>query len=238
MDQERRPDQEGLPDHRVGPGPVSRPSSSPPPSRATRSVLSSWRSSTSRIFCRRPAWRSLLDGMLRQWAQVLAEEEAWAGECAEMTPGQRFARGYGQTVLSAAHGYVREHAPALLVELEPGRPASASPASPRRPSERDALPRWHLALLSSACFCWAGCSRGQSRSCWRAHEPPATPAPVASNGAGVAADDRSRGGKRGPPDCARDRGQRPYRARPHGTVRAETDGRVVETLGPVDAVRW
>ena len=35
-----------------------------------------------------------------------------------MTPGQRFARGYGQTVLSAAHGYVREHAPALLAELE------------------------------------------------------------------------------------------------------------------------
>ena len=58
----------------------------------------------------------VLDGMLRQWAQVLAED--LAGECAEMTPGQRFARGYGQTVLSAAHGYVREHAPALLAELE------------------------------------------------------------------------------------------------------------------------
>lgn len=57
----------------------------------------------------------VLDGMLQQWAQVLAED--LAGDCAGLTPGQRFARGYGQTVLTAAHTYVREHAPALLAEL-------------------------------------------------------------------------------------------------------------------------
>lgn len=58
----------------------------------------------------------VLDGMLREWAQVLAKD--LAEECTAMTPGQRFARGYGQTVLSAAHAYLREHAPALLGELE------------------------------------------------------------------------------------------------------------------------
>jgi PadR family transcriptional regulator AphA len=58
----------------------------------------------------------ILDGMLREWAQVL--ENDLGGECAELTPGQRFARGYGQVVLSAAHAYVREQAPALLAELE------------------------------------------------------------------------------------------------------------------------
>lgn len=58
----------------------------------------------------------VLEGMLDQWAQVLAED--LAGECAGLTPGQRFARGYGQTMLTAAHSYVREHGPALLAELE------------------------------------------------------------------------------------------------------------------------
>ena len=58
----------------------------------------------------------VLDGMLRQWEQVLAED--LGGACDGLTPGQRFARSYGQTVLSAAHAYVRDHAPALLAELE------------------------------------------------------------------------------------------------------------------------
>ena len=59
---------------------------------------------------------AVLDGMLRQWERVLAED--LKGECAAMSPGQRFARDYGRTVLSAAHAYVRQNAPALLGELE------------------------------------------------------------------------------------------------------------------------
>jgi DNA-binding PadR family transcriptional regulator len=57
----------------------------------------------------------VLDGMLREWARVLAEDLGC--ESLEMTPGQRFARGYGQTVLSAAHAYVSQNAPVLLAEL-------------------------------------------------------------------------------------------------------------------------
>jgi PadR family transcriptional regulator, regulatory protein AphA len=58
----------------------------------------------------------VLDGMLRQWALVLGQD--LAGDCATLTPGQRFARGYGRTVLSAAYTYVQQHAPMLLEELQ------------------------------------------------------------------------------------------------------------------------
>jgi DNA-binding PadR family transcriptional regulator len=61
---------------------------------------------------------AVLDGMLGEWSDVLGDD--LAGECTGLTPGQRFARGYGRTVLTAAHAYVRDHAPALLAELASG----------------------------------------------------------------------------------------------------------------------
>ncbi len=57
----------------------------------------------------------VLEGMLRAWSEVLREELAC--DEAGLTPGQRFARGYGRTVLSAAHAYVRDQMPTLLHEL-------------------------------------------------------------------------------------------------------------------------
>ena len=63
---------------------------------------------------------------------VLAED--LAGECAELTPGQRFARGYGRTVLSAAHAYVRDTRRAAGRAGAAGQRARALPRRGRRVS--------------------------------------------------------------------------------------------------------
>lgn len=62
---------------------------------------------------------AVLDGMAAHWSQVLAED--LAADDGALTPGQRFARGYGRTVLTAAEAYVREHGPGLLHALAEGR---------------------------------------------------------------------------------------------------------------------
>jgi PadR family transcriptional regulator, regulatory protein AphA len=58
----------------------------------------------------------VLSGMLREWERVLADDLDRG--TAELTPGQRFALGYGRAVLSCAQAYVERQAPALLRELE------------------------------------------------------------------------------------------------------------------------
>jgi DNA-binding PadR family transcriptional regulator len=59
---------------------------------------------------------AVLDGMVAQWSQLLAEE--LAEDDAALTPGQRFARGYGRSVLTAARAYVQEQGPDLLRSIE------------------------------------------------------------------------------------------------------------------------
>ena len=66
---------------------------------------------------------ALLDGMVAQWSEVLAGD--LAEDDAALTPGQRFARGYGRTVLSAAESYVRAQGPGLLRALAQGGTGAA-----------------------------------------------------------------------------------------------------------------
>lgn len=58
---------------------------------------------------------AIIDEMIAQWEPALAEIEACAtGANAQLTPGVRFAAGYGQAVLGAALAYVRGHKRQLL----------------------------------------------------------------------------------------------------------------------------
>ena len=66
---------------------------------------------------------ALLDGMVAQWSEVLAGDLAADDDA--LTPGQRFARGYGRTVLTAAESYVRAHGPGLVRALAPDGAAAA-----------------------------------------------------------------------------------------------------------------
>lgn len=65
----------------------------------------------------------VIDGMIREWEHVLeddlatAERDAVARGCEPLTPGMRFALGYGRTMLSAALAYVKRQQPQLLREL-------------------------------------------------------------------------------------------------------------------------
>ena len=66
---------------------------------------------------------AIVDQMIAHWEPLVAEIEACAGTA--MTPGMRFAAGYGQAVLGAALAYVREHKAELIA-------AVATAAAPER----------------------------------------------------------------------------------------------------------
>jgi DNA-binding PadR family transcriptional regulator len=67
---------------------------------------------------------AVLDAMLGRWERTLGEDLATAAHEAEgMTPGQRFALGFGQAMLTTAIGYVSAHRQALLAEAEAVLPA-------------------------------------------------------------------------------------------------------------------
>jgi PadR family transcriptional regulator, regulatory protein AphA len=64
--------------------------------------------------------RRIVEEMLAQWEPlVTAIDECLEGpqEGAEVSPGTRFAAGYGRAVLGAAIAYVREHKDGLLREI-------------------------------------------------------------------------------------------------------------------------
>ena len=65
-----------------------------------------------------------VDQMIARWDPLVAELEgcAAAGDPG-MTPGQRFAAGYGRAVLGAALAYVRANKAALVAELAAAREA-------------------------------------------------------------------------------------------------------------------
>jgi PadR family transcriptional regulator AphA len=64
--------------------------------------------------------RRIIEEMLAQWAPlVTAIDECLEDpqKCADVSPGTRFAAGYGRAVLGAAMAYVREHKDGLLREI-------------------------------------------------------------------------------------------------------------------------
>lgn len=64
--------------------------------------------------------RRIIEDMLAQWEPlVTAIDECLEGPqgCAEVSPGTRFAAGYGRAVLGAAMAYVREHKDGLMREI-------------------------------------------------------------------------------------------------------------------------
>jgi PadR family transcriptional regulator, regulatory protein AphA len=70
---------------------------------------------------------AVLDSMIAQMEQTMWTDLAALEAAAEpLTPGQRFALGYGRTVLSAALGYIKRQRAGVLRELaetdETGRP--------------------------------------------------------------------------------------------------------------------
>jgi DNA-binding PadR family transcriptional regulator len=67
---------------------------------------------------------ALIDQMTAQWEPLIAEVERCmaAGPCGGVTPGMRFAAGYGRAVLGAALAYVREHKGELIRAV--GEPAA------------------------------------------------------------------------------------------------------------------
>jgi PadR family transcriptional regulator AphA len=82
---------------------------------------------------------AVLEAMVAHWEHVLGEELQIAerlragGEFAELTPGMRFALGFGRTVVATALDYVKRQRPQLLRELEAtdrpaGTPAAAQAA--------------------------------------------------------------------------------------------------------------
>jgi PadR family transcriptional regulator, regulatory protein AphA len=61
---------------------------------------------------------AIIDERIAQWEPVLAEIEACAtADDAQLTPGMRFAAGYGRTVVGAALAYVRAHKADLIEEV-------------------------------------------------------------------------------------------------------------------------
>ncbi len=87
----------------------------------------------------------VIDGMIEKWESFLLddidtfEKEHSGGDPNTMTPGQRFACGYGRAVLTAALAYTKRQKPQLLreigapeePELDDDEPVAASP----KPSE-------------------------------------------------------------------------------------------------------
>ncbi|MEO1017432.1 MAG: PadR family transcriptional regulator [Pseudomonadota bacterium] len=79
---------------------------------------------------------SAIDGMIEQWETLLLDEieefedEHSCGDPSTMTPGQRFACGYGRTVLTAALAYVKRQKPQLLREIAGGDPEDAPAPQP------------------------------------------------------------------------------------------------------------
>jgi PadR family transcriptional regulator, regulatory protein AphA len=64
----------------------------------------------------------IIDRMIAQWEPLVAELEIWVGaDDLQITPGQRFAAGYGRAVLGAALAYVRAQKAALVAELGAAR---------------------------------------------------------------------------------------------------------------------
>jgi DNA-binding PadR family transcriptional regulator len=59
---------------------------------------------------------TIVDQMIAQWEPLVAEIESCA-VTEDLTPGMRFAAGYGRAVLGAALAYVRAHKSALVDEL-------------------------------------------------------------------------------------------------------------------------
>jgi len=74
----------------------------------------------------RLAW--IMDQMIARWRQAVADIETCttAAEGLAMTPGMRFAAGYGRAMLGAALAYVREH----QAELVGAVAEIAAPATP------------------------------------------------------------------------------------------------------------
>ncbi len=71
---------------------------------------------------------ALVDEMIAQWEPALAEIEACTTAAgAEMTPGMRFAAGYGQAVLGAALAYVRAHKRQLVQSATDAAEAQTAP---------------------------------------------------------------------------------------------------------------
>jgi hypothetical protein len=61
---------------------------------------------------------AIIDERIAQWEPALAGIEACAtADDAQMTPGMRFAAGYGRAVLGAALAYVRANQAALVQEV-------------------------------------------------------------------------------------------------------------------------
>lgn len=56
---------------------------------------------------------AVLADMARQWERTLTDLAAVERRSAELTPGQRFTLGFGQTVLGAALDYTRAHGPSV-----------------------------------------------------------------------------------------------------------------------------
>ena len=66
----------------------------------------------------------VLDSMIEQWETLLwqeideVERAQSESDVGFLTPGEKFAMGYGRTVLNAALAYSRRHRDQLLRELE------------------------------------------------------------------------------------------------------------------------
>ena len=70
----------------------------------------------------------IIERMIAQWEPLVAELEIWAtADDRQITPGQRFAAGYGRAVLGAALAYVRARKGAFVdeVAIARDRPAVA-----------------------------------------------------------------------------------------------------------------
>ena len=68
---------------------------------------------------------AVLERMTAEFEAMLhADLEGWRGIEERLTPGQRFALGYGRAVLAAALDHIRAQGPALLVETAAARAAA------------------------------------------------------------------------------------------------------------------
>lgn len=76
----------------------------------------------------------VLDSMIEQWERLLWEEleqverEHAKEDVLPLSPGEKFAVGYGRTVLTAALAYCRRHRDQLLRELKETSPLAAQAA--------------------------------------------------------------------------------------------------------------
>lgn len=69
---------------------------------------------------------ALIEQMIAQWGPLEAELDGYVrADCPEMTPGMRFAAGYGRAVVRAAMAYVRTHQGQLVEAVAQRRETEA-----------------------------------------------------------------------------------------------------------------